>query len=249
MAALQSTDAERLTRIDLAAAFRLAAQRGWEDLLFQHISARSPDHPQRYLMNPPDLLFEEITASKIHVLGQDGKHLLDSSIPTHMFSFPMHRSVYDAVPDAKCVLHLHTESAVAVSMQQQGLLYNNQYSLWVGKISVHEYEGFLTGPHEAKKLVECFKTARVTLLRAHGLIVWGESVSEAYLLSYLLNRACEIQVMSLNGAIEPYRVGQEIIDRVSEEARGTWAASSIHAKMTWQALLRKLRREAPDFEA
>ena len=56
-------------RVDLAAAYRLVALFGWDDLVFTHISARVPgrggEHTGQFLINPYGLMFEEITASSL----------------------------------------------------------------------------------------------------------------------------------------------------------------------------------------
>src|SRR5262249_58818456 len=57
-------------RVDLAAAFRLAAINGWDELLFAHLSARVPGTPHRLLMHPAHLLFVEATAANLHRLDQ-----------------------------------------------------------------------------------------------------------------------------------------------------------------------------------
>ncbi len=59
------SDAEWQMRVDLAAAYRLVAYFGWDDLIFTHISARVPDAPDQFLINPYGMLFDEITASSL----------------------------------------------------------------------------------------------------------------------------------------------------------------------------------------
>ncbi len=48
------------TRVDLAAAYRLVALFGWDDLVFTHISARVPGTEHHFLINPYGMMFEEI---------------------------------------------------------------------------------------------------------------------------------------------------------------------------------------------
>ena len=49
-------------RVDLAAAYRLAAIYGWTDLNNTHFSARIPGVDDQLLINPFGMLFDEITA-------------------------------------------------------------------------------------------------------------------------------------------------------------------------------------------
>ena len=71
------------TRVELAAAFRLCALKGWDELLFTHISAEVPGEPDNILMHPASMLFEEITASKLHKLDRECQHVIPSNQPAH----------------------------------------------------------------------------------------------------------------------------------------------------------------------
>ena len=53
------------TRVDLAAAYRLVALYGWDDLIFTHLSARVPGADHHFLLNPYGMMFEEVTASSL----------------------------------------------------------------------------------------------------------------------------------------------------------------------------------------
>lgn len=242
--------AEWEARVDLAAAFRMGQKEWGDDLLFEHMTARSPDDASLVLMNNPAEMFEEITASSLHLINPEGGEVRDPNARTHGFSYPMHKSVYDAIPEANCVIHAHSFNTIGVSMQDQGLVRNNQWAIWIGEVAYHEYEGFLTGPKEAEKLVECFRKSQVTLLRGHGMIVWGHSVREAYFLAYMLNRACSVQIASGTGpgGIKPYLIDQEIIDQAAIEAKGTWSDSTPFNAGPWKALLRKAQRDFPGFD-
>jgi hypothetical protein len=59
------SDEEWAIRVDLAAAYRLVAHYGWDDLIFTHLSARIPGPEHHFLLNPYQLMFEEVTASSL----------------------------------------------------------------------------------------------------------------------------------------------------------------------------------------
>ena len=70
------SDEEWKIRVDLAAAYRLVAYYGWDDLIFTHLSARIPGPEHHFLLNPYNLMFEEVTASslvKVDVHGNAGR--------------------------------------------------------------------------------------------------------------------------------------------------------------------------------
>ena len=60
-------------RVDLAAAYRLVAEYGWDDLVFTHISARVPGPEHHFLINPYGMMFDEITASSLVKVDLNGK--------------------------------------------------------------------------------------------------------------------------------------------------------------------------------
>ena len=237
-------------RVDLAAAFRLSALYRWDEMLYAHISARVPGEPKHTLMHPAHLLFEEITASNFHKLDETCNHVVPSEEMPHKFAFPFHKGVYDAFPEANCVVHLHTKSGTAVAMQDQGLIPGNQYALWLGPIGYHNYEGLLSSPEEGVRLADNFKKAnsKIVLQKGHGFVLWGRSVSEAFKLAFLLDRACETQVMSQAGGINPYLPSQNVIDICPQQAKIITDGEAMFNKMSWAAWLRTLDRQAPDYK-
>ena len=52
------SEEEWAIRVDLAAAYRLVAHYGWDDLIFTHLSARIPGPEHHFLLNPYQLMFE-----------------------------------------------------------------------------------------------------------------------------------------------------------------------------------------------
>jgi len=92
---------ERQTRLDLAAAYRLAAIYGWTDLNNTHFSARLPGLEHHFLLNPFGLLFDEITASSLIKVDQTGNILGDSDYPANPAGFNIHGAIHMAVPKAQ----------------------------------------------------------------------------------------------------------------------------------------------------
>ena len=74
------SEAEWETRVGLAAAFRIAHHLGWNDTIRNHITARIPDAPETFLMNPAGLGWHEITASSLLRVDLDGNILTESDL-------------------------------------------------------------------------------------------------------------------------------------------------------------------------
>ena len=235
-------------RVDLAAAYRLGAIQGWDELLFAHLSARVPGTDKHYLIHAAHVLFEEVTASNLHKLDENSDHVSPSDEIPHKFAFPFHKGIYDAFPEAQCVVHMHTKFGTAVAMQDQGLIPGNQYAMWLGQVGYHNYEGLVSTPEEGQRLAKNFGTGQVVLQKGHGFVLWGRSVHEAYMLAFLLNRACEVQVMSGAGPVKPYVPAQAVVDITYQQAKIITEGAAPFNQMTWRALLRKLDREQPEYK-
>ena len=130
------------TRLDLAAAYRLVAHFGWDDLIYTHISARVPGPEHHFLINPYGMCFDEITASSLVKVDLDGNLVMDSPFNINPAGFVIHSAIHAAREDAKCVLHVHSVNGVAVSAQNNGVLPISQQSLFVlSSLAYHKYEG------------------------------------------------------------------------------------------------------------
>ena len=67
---------ERQLRIDLAAAYRLLAHYGMDDLIYTHTSVRLPGEGHRFLINPYGMTFDEIRASRHDLRIRDDVHVV-----------------------------------------------------------------------------------------------------------------------------------------------------------------------------
>jgi len=233
-------------RVELAAAYRLVAEFGWDDLIFTHLSARVPGTDHHFLVNPFGLLFEEVTASNLVKVDLDGNKVMDSPFPVNPAGFTIHSAVHAAREDAICVMHLHTNEGVAVSVTEGGLEPLSQTALFpVSDIGFHDYEGIALEEDEKPRLVADLGSHAFLMLRNHGTLTVGGSVGEAFLRMYTLQRACEIQVLAKAGGDRlisiPDPLVRGITAQVSQVTLGQGAA------LAWPALLRKADRLDPGY--
>lgn len=228
-------------RVDLAAAYRLAALFGWDDLIFTHISARVPGPDHHFLINPYGLMFDEITASSLVKVGLDAKKVMDSSYDINPAGFTIHSAIHAARQDALCVMHLHTRHGVAISAKKQGLLPISQQSLFaLASIAYHNYEGLALNEGEKPRLVGDLGDKNNLILRNHGLLTIGGNAAEAFLAMYNLERACEIQLMAEAGGSELVQIPVPILKGI--EAQVKVVTKGLGADLVWPGLLRKLDR-------
>lgn len=242
----QVSPEEWQVRVDLAACYRLIAMYGWDDLIFTHISARVPGPEHHFLINPYGMLFEEITASSLVKIDLDGKTVLPSAFPVNPAGFVIHSAIHQARVDAKCVLHLHTPQGQAVAAQKHGLLPLTQTAMTLyGDVAYHDFEGIATDLAERARLVADLGDKHTMILRNHGTLAIGETVADAFLRMYFLERACEAQVMAQAGgaALNPAPLGTP--ERTAQEVNTSGA--KVGRALAWPGLLRKLDRKDPSY--
>jgi ribulose-5-phosphate 4-epimerase/fuculose-1-phosphate aldolase len=233
-------------RVDLAAAYRLVAHYGWDDLIFTHISARVPGPEHHFLINPYGLLFTEMTASNLVKVDLDGAIVEPTPYFVNPAGFTIHSAVHAAREDAKCVLHLHTVAGVAVSCQEDGLLALEQTAMLVaGQVAYHEYEGVALLLDERPRLVADLGSKNLMLLRNHGTLAVGETVGEAFLAMYFLERACATQVAALAGGVKLHPPAPAVKELVRQQAADGVAPV---AKLAWDAQLRMLDAKDPSYK-
>ncbi len=239
---------EWAVRVDLAAAYRLVAHFGWEDLVFTHISARVPGTVDQFLINPYGVFFDEITASSLVKIDQDGNKLEDSPFPVNPAGFVIHSAIHAARHDARCVLHTHTLNGVAVSAQRAGLLPISQHSISVlTSLGYHDFEGPALNDDEKPRLVNDLGDHTSLILRNHGLLTVGETVADAFVAMYYLETSCAIQVRAQAGGGELIPVGKDIIEAGYARVTASQRRQGGRGRLVWPGLLRRLERIDPSY--
>ena len=231
-------------RLHLAAAYRLAAASGWDDLVFTHVSARVPGTDHHFLINPYGLTFDEITASSLIKIDLEGRKVVDSPYEVNPAGFTIHGAIHAAREDAICVMHLHTLDGVALSARAEGVLPVSQQSMMVlSSLAYHDYEGIALDEDEKPRLVRDLGDRRFLMLRNHGLLTVGESVGEAFVAMYLFQSTCTIQLRAQAGGGELLRIPADVL--AAGEAQWQAVTRRTGGSIAWPALLRRLDRRDP----
>jgi ribulose-5-phosphate 4-epimerase/fuculose-1-phosphate aldolase len=211
------SDAERAARVELAAAYRIFDMLGWTELIFNHITLRVPGPEVRFLINPFGLHYREVKASNLVLIDIEGNPVRETKWPVNRAGFVIHSAIHEAIAQAHCVMHTHTTSGLAVACLEEGLSPDNFYgAMLVGKVGYHEFEGITVEPGEKERLVHDIGDKPAVILRNHGLLAWGPSVSEAFLVLWTLQRACDVQIAaSQAGAM--HRIRPEVFEQTVRE--------------------------------
>lgn len=241
---LPVTDAEREARVELAACYRIFDMLGWVEMIFNHITVRVPGPEVRFLINPFGLHYREVTASNLVLIDIEGNPARETQWPVNRAGFVIHSAIHGAVKDAHCVMHTHTTTGMAVACLKEGLSPHNFYGAMLhGRVAYHEFEGITVEPDEKQRLIRDLGDKPVMILRNHGLLAWGPSVPEAFLMMWTLQRACDVQIAaSRAGAVNPVR--PEVFEQTVRESG---PAEKRTCEDTFAALQRRLDAVDPSY--
>jgi len=239
-------DEEWAIRVDLAAAYRLVAHYGWDDLIFTHLSARIPGPEHHFLLNPYNLMFEEVTASSLVKVNMDGNPVEPTPFITNPAGFTIHSAIHMAREDAQAVMHLHTPAGQAVAAHAEGLLPLTQTAMLVrGDLAFHDYEGVAVDLSEQTRIVADLGGKNAMIFRNHGTLALGPSVGECFVRLYFLERACQAQIMALSAGDNINNPPQGSPEVAAQQGN---VGIALAAKLlAWPALKRKAFRLDPSF--
>ena len=236
-----TTEAEWQARCDLAALYHVVNHLGWTDLINTHMSARVPGEPDCFLINNYGEMFDEITASSLvkmdlggNVVGEGGKF--------NPAGFTIHSGVYKARPDAMCVLHTHTRAGAGLSLLRGGLRPISQDALHVlDDVAYHEY-GVPASQEECDALGATCANGSCVVLLNHGLLTLGETIHGAFMRLYMLERACELELIARGLDEPPMMVEDYVVQKAAARMKKLRAAPD-YGLMEFQGLVRAVDRK------
>jgi ribulose-5-phosphate 4-epimerase/fuculose-1-phosphate aldolase len=231
---------ERRIRTELAAAYRLCAVFGWDDLIYTHISARVPGPEHHFLVNGLGLAFDEITASNLVKIDLEGNVIGPSQYRPNAAGFVIHGGIHSAREDAGAIMHLHTEAGMALSMLKDGLLPLSQHAMrFYGRIGYHDYEGIALSTQERERIIANLGKHAALVFRNHGTLTVGKTVGHAFVEMFYLEKAARSQLLAQASGQALSQPGEAVASLTASQ----WA-NDLNAgdERAWPSLLRKLDR-------
>ena len=207
----QYSEAEWAARQELAACYRIFAMKGWDEMIFNHITVKLPDQKDAFLINPYGLHFSEVKASNLVKIDVDGNKLDDNPYPVNRAGFVQHGLFHRVLPDAHAIIHTHTTATMAVCGMEGGLQPVNFYACnFMGNLAYHKFEGVTVRDEEGTRLVQNLGNKRILMLENHGPVVMGRSLPDAFIKYWALQRACEIQLATMSMG-KPIPIGEDVV--------------------------------------
>jgi ribulose-5-phosphate 4-epimerase/fuculose-1-phosphate aldolase len=227
-------------RQELADCYRLFAELGWGEAIFNHITLRLPGPERHCLINPFGLMYEEVTPENLVKIDLDGNVVGPSAHPVNPAGFIIHSAIHRARADAHCVMHVHTTAGIAVACKFQGLSHDNFYgAMFHDRVAYHDFEGISVHAEEQPRLVRSLGEKDVLILRNHGLLVLGEDVPHAFRWLWSLQRACEVQCQTQAMAGAEIAIAEDIRRQATADARDF--ADRTTARLMFDAMVRRMQ--------
>jgi ribulose-5-phosphate 4-epimerase/fuculose-1-phosphate aldolase len=207
-------------RVDLAAAFRLAAHYDWHEAVANHFSLAVSDDGKEFLMNPRWRHFSQIRASELLHLNADDKSTMDRPDAPDLTAWSIHGRLHATLPHARCILHLHPRYATAVASladpevkpidQNTARFYNRiAYDM--------NYGGMANTDAEGDRLARMIGNRSIMMMGNHGILVCAATVAEAFDLTYYLERSCQNLVLAYQTNRELHIMQDDVAEKTAQE--------------------------------
>jgi ribulose-5-phosphate 4-epimerase/fuculose-1-phosphate aldolase len=232
------------SRVDLAAAHRLANRFGFDDGIHNHFTLIVPATTDQFLVKAHGLLMSEITANNLIVVDTEGS-VIEGSGTIERSAFCIHAAIHMQHPSAKCVLHAHPPYSTWLADVEDGRLCMTNQDI----IRFHERVAYDRGYEGADNEVGAqFASAMgdksILVSRNHGVTVVGTTVAEAFYDLYYMELACKRQYLlatsGCNASVVPEKISAGTRRLIDSEF-------AISATLYFDALKRELDREDPGY--
>jgi ribulose-5-phosphate 4-epimerase/fuculose-1-phosphate aldolase len=225
----------------LAAAFRLFGRFGFDEGVAGHITARDPERPDCFWVNPFGMNFGHIRVSDLIMVDDTGTVVEGDGI-VNGAAFAIHSQVHAARPDVIAAAHAHSIHGKAWSalgrrldpITQDACAFHDDHALF------DDYTGVVLDLSEGVRIGQALGDRKAVILRNHGLLTVGHSVDEAAWWFITMERSCQAQLLA-EAAGTPV-----LIDSANAALTATQVGSHIAGYFSFQPLYAKITREQPD---
>ncbi len=237
-----SPDEERLHRKQkLAAAFRLFALFGFDEGVAGHITARDPERPDHFWVNPFGMYFGHIKASDLILVNHTGE-VVEGDRPVNAAAFTIHSEVHRARPDVISAAHAHSPSGKAWSSLARplGMITQDSCAFFEDQSLLHGFTGVVVDVEEGRRIGRTLDQHKAIILQNHGLLTVGQTVDEAAWWFITMERSCQAQ-LAAEAAGTPVT-----IDEDSAQSTFNVVGSHLAGWFSFQPLYQRIVREQPD---
>jgi ribulose-5-phosphate 4-epimerase/fuculose-1-phosphate aldolase len=225
----------------MAAAFRLFDRFGFNEGVAGHLTARDPERPDCFWVNPFGMSFGLIRASDMILVDHSGE-VVEGDWPVNVAAFAIHSQVHAARPDVVAAAHTHSKHGRAFSTLGRLLdpITQDACSFFEAHGLFDDYTGVVIDIEEGKRIAHALGDHKAAILRNHGILTVGHSVDEAAWLYITMERSAEVQLLA--EAVGPtVKIGDEMARHTREQV-----GSHFGCWFSFQPLFDKIVADQPD---
>ena len=237
-----SVQEERLHRKQrLAASFRLFGKFGFDEGVAGHITARDPEHLDRFWVNPFGMNFKHIRVSDLICVDHAGD-VVEGDATVNRAAFAIHSQIHAARPDVIAAAHSHSLHGKAWSSLGRLLdpLTQDACAFFEDHALFDEYTGVVLDIEEGKRIAAALGTNKAVILRNHGLLTVGHCVDAAVWSFITMERSCQAQLLA-EAAGTPVLIEPDMARKTF-----TQVGSPLACYHAFQPLYAMITREQPD---
>jgi len=225
----------------LAAAFRLFGKFGFSEGVAGHITARDPELPDHFWVNPFAVDFSLIKASDLILVNHDGE-VVEGDYAVNTAAFAIHSQVHAARPDVQAAAHAHSIYGKSFSALGRTLdpITQDSCAFYGDHVLFDDYTGVVLDTEEGKRIAHALGDNKAAILRNHGLITVGHTVDEAAWWFITMERTCQAQLLAM-AAGEPVLIDPEVAALTQTQVGGPTAGW-----LSFQPLYEQIVRAQPD---
>jgi ribulose-5-phosphate 4-epimerase/fuculose-1-phosphate aldolase len=209
-----------------------------------HFSLAVSADGRRFLLNPYGTHWLLMKASDLVEIDADAPAPGNGASldPT---AVAIHGALHRRVPQARCVMHLHSKYATALACLKDPTMppIDQNTMRFYNRIAIDDgFDGMGLGD-EAERLATRLGNRSVLLMGNHGVLVAGESVAVCFDAIYYFERAAETYITALSTGRELNAASHEVAEKTARQ----WEDYPDFADKHLSAIRAVLDREAPDY--
>ena len=218
-------------RVDLAAAFRLAAEQDWHESVANHFSLAVSGDGKRFLMNPRWKHFARIRARDLLLLDADDTATMQRPDAPDPSAWCIHGAIHAALPHARCVLHVHSPYATAIACLDDPTVppIDQNCARFYNRVAIdRHYGGVADTVEEGRRLASVLGARRVLIMANHGVLVAAPTVADAYDELYYFERSCKTLVLAYSTGRPLNVMPDELAERTAKDWEEYPSYASAH---------------------
>ena len=205
---------------DLAAVFRWTAKLNMHEGIANHFSVCHPDSNGSFYVNGTGQHFSNIKASDLVLIEENNfekmKNKPEIVDPT---AINIHGAIHKKVPHAKCILHVHSKYATALSCLKDPTLppIDQNTMRFYNRIALYDDFGWLGFEEESEKMANSIGNHSTLLLANHGILTAAPTIAQAFDDLFYFEKACETYLTALSTGKELNIASNEVAEKTAQD--------------------------------